>query len=178
MKKIIFAIVIALFLAGIVIAVGELYNPLWKATINSELSEYKDDFILGVGKPAKDIYDSTDILKAPMAPGKSIIIQSVVNNRALAGDYRADITIGTSKKWKLTLIASDAVGIGGNETLTWDLEKVPRKVKLTLIDYGTDSTRSKIVKTINIKTISSYSFNVPNKVGAYRYIDIKATKTF
>ena len=178
MKKITVFAIVAIILATIA-AADSLYNPLWKVTINSDLSGYGDDFSIGVGSPAIDAYDINDIVKAPQAPGRSIIIQSVVDGRALAGDYRAEGSILRLKKWEISLIAIDPnfVGFSGIENLTWNLERVPRNTKLTLIDYGADSTRSNIIKTVNMKKSSLYSFNVTNKFGVYRYIDIKVTKS-
>lgn len=180
MKRIlILALASIILLIALTIASDALYTPFWKITINSELSQYEDDFNLGVGALSKDAYDINDILKAPQSPGKSIIIQSVVNGRALSEDYRASIPLFTSKTWRLNLIAKDPnfIGISGAETLNWNLDKVPENLRVTLIDYGADSSRSSVVKTINIKQTGSYIFNVTNKFGNYRYIDIKVTKT-
>ena len=175
----IFAIAAILLVTGLALgANGLLYTPLWKVTINSELSSFKDDFSLGVGKPATDSYDINDILKAPLFPGKSIRIQSVIDGKALQEDYRANLWILKSKSWQTTLILNDPsfTGISGTEILTWKLERVPRNIKVMLIDYGKDLTRKNIVKNVDMKKNNSYSFNITNSIGSYRYIDIKVSK--
>ncbi len=179
-KIILFALVFLILAATISIAADSLYDPSWKVTIDSKLSQYRDDFSFGVGKPALDSYDEKDIIKAPQFPGKSILIQSVVEDVALQGDYRADIGLKRSKTWKTTLIANDPAfsGISGTEILTWNLDGIPRNIKLTLIDYGTDPGRTKIVRSIDMKKSSAYSFKVFNGIGPYRYVDIKATRLY
>lgn len=156
------------------------YTPVWEVDFNNTLANYSTIFTAGSGSPATDAYEpSADVLQPPAPPsGAYIQMRTLVNSQSLIGDYRADLQIDMPKKWNITLIVADPTwqGLSGTNTLTWS-HNAPANINLTLIDYGTSSTRTTPIKVTNMKNQSSYNFTVSNKIGPYRYINFIAEKS-
>ena len=81
--------------------------------------------------------------------------------------------------WDVNLKAFDNVyvGLSGTDSLAWIIDCSDSNIKLSLIDYGTDSGRTNIVKTIDLKTTNSYNIDVSGIMGPYRYLDLVLDKT-
>jgi hypothetical protein len=172
MRAILF-ILIAILAVSSVSAVPEN----WEITFNNNLLSYSSQFIAGTKESASDGYDSTnDILQPPAPPsGGYILMRTVVEKNPLVYDYRSPLDKYLSKTWNMTLIAYDPVYIGysGINTLEWNFLQY-KNIKLTLIDYGTDSSRKSIISQIDTSESNSYSTNVTNAIGIYRYLSLKA----
>ncbi len=149
------------------------YTPTGKVNFKNNLNGYTGRCTVGVGDYVTDDYDPAfDVMTPPSPPsGKSVQIVSMVSGEKLTIDYKSDLKPNNPKTWHLTLIA---VGVSsGTNTLTWDYD-FPKKVRLTLIDYGTDSTRTNVIEEIDMKETSAYTFDVSEAAGPYRYMDMVA----
>jgi hypothetical protein len=168
--------ILSLILLAIVLSFSittATYTPTGKVNFKNNLNGYIDRCTVGVGDYVTDDYDpAVDVMHPqPLPSGKDVQIVSIVSGEELTVDYRLDLEPGIPKTWQLTLKAIGASS--GTNTLTWDYD-FPKKVKLTLIDYGTDSTRTDVIEEIDMKGTSTYTFDVSEVAGPYRYIDMVA----
>jgi hypothetical protein len=152
----------------------------WSVGFQNNLAGYKDTFTPGVAPDALDGYEFTyDLLQPPGFPsGPYIQMFTVVDNYALTKDIRSPIPLYNTKTWEIKLVAMDSnyVGLTGTNSITWILSESLNELGneiLYLIDYGTDSSRTGAVATIDMRTQDNYSFDVTNVLGPYRYIDFE-----
>ena len=164
-----------------------LWNPLWEVSFVDALDTggtiLKDSYAIGAGGNGTDVYGlAEDILKVypPGWPDTGysgpvftyVGMESTVSGVKLAKDARAAVVGGTV--WNIDKVAGAAVA--GTETISWDVSdtNIPGALPLTLIDYGTDSSRTSAVTSVNMKTQSSYVVAVSGGPGTYRYLQVLA----
>ncbi len=157
------------------------YTPSWSIDFTNHLDNYTDTFSAGAGPLATDGYDpSADVQQPPATPsGAFIQMRTLVDQNILTVDNRADLQIETPKTWEITLIAMnpDYTPLSGQNILTWPDLSAMSDLNIQLIDYGTDSTRTNIIATIDPKQQTSYEFDVTSALGPYRYIDLIVEST-
>jgi hypothetical protein len=172
-------IIISIFLL-IVFSIS--VSASWEVKFSDNLGDYSSVFIAAVDEGAIDGYGNMDVLQQPAPPsGAYIQMRTRVDDNSLAIDYRAEPEPGVVKTWEIRKLIK---GIGEEDetneedTLTWELLDVPSNIELKLIDYGTDSGKTTVVETIDLKENSDYSFDVTKTgPGTFRYIDVTVTNT-
>jgi len=154
------------------------YND-WNIELNSKIQT--DDFtasgnhILGTKLEANDnmdIYDARMITP----PSYSIPFYSIIENEQFMVDYKSPINLYESKSWNITQKGSSEFRRSGTFTqeITWNLN-IPQGLEITLIDYGTDATRTNTIQEIDLNQQSDYTIEVTQPYNEYRYFTIKAT---
>jgi hypothetical protein len=100
-----------------------------------------------------------------------------VGGKELMKDSRAGLAQGTPKVWNIDKYKYDPDSVvSGDETIGWTLAGVPSEVQLTLIDYGTDPTRTTAVNTVDMRSQTSYVISgITGGTGTYRYLAFKAS---
>ncbi len=155
--------------------IASSFTLSWEVVFESTLLTYTDSFNAGVGTGASDGYGSEDILQPPPSPS-GIEMKTIVDLVALTKDYRLDDS--ATKIWEIKLKAQDQTGVGftGKNTISWFLADIPDDVRLLMIDYGTDSAKTNVVNTIDLKVDpdNKYRFEVSGADGTYRYLELIA----
>jgi len=151
----------------------------WEVVFINRLGVYVGDtFNAGVGDPATDGYEfGVDLPQIGLPAGKYIQMRTLVDGYKLTKDYRST---SLPKIWEVKLLVEgieeeDVVDETGN--VTWNYIGVPSNIGLTLIDYGTDSSRTTAVETIDMRADADnqYIFSVSKEgPGTYRYVDFVA----
>ena len=139
-----------------------------------------DTFNAGTDTTATDGYELTHDVKQPGAVGKYTQMRTYVDGEALTKDFREGLENNVAKTWQVKLLVQgieeeDAVDETG--TIKWDYTGVPSDIKLTFIDYGTDSSRTTPVATIDMRADidNIYTFDVLREgPGTYGYVDFTA----
>ena len=156
------------------------YSHDWNIQIDSRI-DYNSNiatgqFIAGTKSSASDSLDSNDG-RMIEAPSYSIPFYSIINSEYFMVDYKSDLLLDENKTWQITQKGSSEFRRAGTleETVTWDISNISEEINLTLIDYGSDSSRTNIIKEINLREDEEYVFNVTRPYQDYRYFDIIAT---
>jgi len=157
-------------------------SAFWEVVFSNTLDNYPDSFTAGTKEGASDGHDGLDVLQQPATPsGAYIQMRTRVDDKSLTKDYMAELVVGVAKTWEIRKLINGIVEedeIDEEDILTWDYTGVPSDIGLILIDYGTDSSRTTIVETIDLRGEDYYSFDVSKTgPGTFRYIDFVATKT-
>lgn len=177
-----FYALVLLAIVGVCSNASATWSPAWQVNIADELDTgsvvYKDTYALGAGGNGVDAFSLIDdVLKVhvigwpdsgysgPLV--KAISIASTVDAVELGKDARADAAEIT---WNIDLNAS--ASMSGTETLSWTLVSVPGGKALTLKDFGSDSARTSLVASTNMKSASSYVFSSTKSAAATRYIQV------
>ena len=186
-KRVLVGLLFAAICVSICLNADALWNPTWEVTFSDSLdlgdTVLKDSYALGAGGNGSDSYGiSEDILKV-YPPGwpdgtysglaqEYVGMESTVGGAKLAKDARA--TVGTVTTWDIDKVSNAA--ISGTETITWDASdtNIPGALPLTLIDYGTDSSRTTEVASVDMKAQSTYVVAVSGGSGVYRYMSVIA----
>jgi hypothetical protein len=180
-RKLVYAFVV---LAGLSLCMNAsaLWSPAWQVAITDSLDTggtvYTDVYSLGAGGNGVDAYSLVDdVLKVHLIgwPDSSytglvptaVSISSTVGGAELAKDARADAAEIT---WDIDLTASGS--LTGTETISWALTSVPAAKGLSLIDYGSDASRTSVVATTDMKSAGSYAFASTKSVGTTRYMQV------
>lgn len=169
--------IISISIIFAVLLMAGLVSADCKIEFNSQINSYPGtSFEAGFLTGATDSYDPVfDVMQPGMPGGKYTQMRSLVDSMPLAKDFRSN---SDNKKWEITKIAvdPDSQGLSGTDSLTWTID-CSDSIKLTLIDYGNDKTRTNIVKSIDLKQTNSYSTEVSNVIGPYRYLNLILSKT-
>jgi hypothetical protein len=97
---------------------------------------------------------------------------TTVDGKKLMRDNRANLVEGSPKSWNVDKYKYDPNSqVSGSETIGWDITAVPPDVSLTLIDYGTDASRTSAVSTVDMRSQSDYMMSgITGGTGIYRYL--------
>lgn len=174
-------VLLSIFLVVLSISV----SASWEVKFTNDLSgDYTPDtFTAGIKEGATDDYDfGIDLPQIGNPPSRGYIqMRTRVDDNSLTKDYRAELEPGAVKTWEIRKLIKgieEEDEIDEEDTLTWELIDVPANIELKLIDYGTDSGKTTVVETINLKEDDSYLFDVVKTgPGTFRYIDFIATNT-
>jgi len=157
-------------------------TPIWDVDFTNSLSgDYiNDTFVAGTDTTATDDYELTHDVKQAGAVGEYTQMRTYLGGEALTKDFREGLEDNVAKTWEVKLLVKgieeeDAVDETG--TIKWDYTGVPSDIGLTLIDYGTDSSRTTAVGTIDMRADADneYTFSVSREgPGTYRYLDFEA----
>ena len=163
----------------VLVCITPLINA-WDLTLNSQISGEdfvaKGQFIAGVSSFASDNVDMFDgrLLESP---SYNIPLYTIVSSENFMLDYRSELVKNQAKIWSITQKGSSEFRNTANftEDMNWDISKLPSNVNIILRDYGSDNSRTNIVKSINLRDSSSYEFEVNSPYGEYRYFDLSLT---
>ena len=151
----------------------------WEVEFSNTLDAYKDTFTAGTKEGASDDYDfGIDIKQTPPSPGTYLEMRTRVDGNSLTKDYMAELVVGIPKTWEIRKIINgleEEEEINEKDTLIWNISGVPLDISLSLVDYGTDSSRTTAVETIDLRKNDSYLFDVSKTgPGTFRYMDFVA----
>jgi hypothetical protein len=159
-----------------------IWSPDWQVEFTDELDSggvvLKDKYAIGAG--AADGYLLTEDIYKVKLPGwpdsgysgpvaEYICMSSTAGAVELARDARSTLS------WDIDLSASAVVS--GTQTISWVMSGVPGDVNLSLIDYGTDSSRTTEVASTALNSASSSPFSVTTSAGVYRYMRVAVSVT-
>jgi hypothetical protein len=179
--KLVYAFVVLAGL-GLCLNASALWSPAWQVAMTDALDTggtvYTDVYSLGVGGNGVDAYSLVDdVLKVHLIgwPDSSytgpvpvaVSISSTVDGAELAKDARAD---AAEISWDIDLTASGS--LTGTETISWALTSVPGDKGLSLIDYGSDASRTSVVATTDMKSAGLYAFASTKSVASTRYMQV------
>ncbi len=134
-----------------------------------------DNFYAGVTDFSNDGYDlGDDILNPPPVPGEYSDLTTLVDGNRLMVDNKSPIPFLTSKNWPIDLIVGNPsfTIMSGDNLVIWDISQVPSFYSIHLNDYGSDSSRTALMNSIDMRSNLDYQFPV-NGVGIVRYLDLE-----
>jgi len=150
----------------------------WSLRLNSEInlenSSSVSGFVAGYDALSSD---GLDVFDVAVIEGQecSTPLYSIIDSRRFMVDYRGGLEAGQEKIWDIAQKANEEFIPVSNlkEKITWKLYNVPEHIQLKFIDYG--ESGNSIVREIDIKSESSYEFDVSNIEGEYRNFKIIAS---
>ena len=148
-------------------------DVIWEVEFTNSLSGYNDRFFGSMDSEATDGYEIThDLLQPPAPPSGGVKMISIVDGWVLTKDCRGNFP----NTWNIILAAEDNlfVGFTGTNKIIWDYFNVPEPIYLLLNDYGTDSTRTNLIASINLRNNDEYVFYINNALYIYRYLELEA----
>ena len=155
------------------------YSPDWTVRIDAEIETSSftasGQFLAGADDPAQDDFDNYDG-RLVESPSYSIALFTMDGNNYIMADYKESIASLDSKVWQITQRGSrDLRNIGTvSQEILWNLSEVSSTIDLALYDYGGDASRENLIQLINLRNQSSYSFDVTDPYGEYRYFNLVA----
>jgi len=150
----------------------------WSILFITSITDHPQDmFEAGFNELGTDDYDAfTDAFQLTPPGGNYTSMVTQVGPYPLTKDFRGHIEGNKTWQIKKTAVDDEGIGLSGTDSMSWTINNIPANIGLTLIDYGSDSTRSNPVTLLNLKEISRYDFEVNNAIGDYRFMDLVLTK--
>ena len=148
-----------------------LCNKFHNSATDQDLN---DNFFARVDDLSLDSYTlGDDILNPPPVPGDYSDLTTLVDGNRLMTDSRAPIPLFSSKKWNLDLILGNQIftPISGTNTIISDLSQFPSNYLAFLNDYGTDSSRTTLIGSTDLRAIPNYEFPTSG-LGIVRYLQL------
>jgi len=176
---------IFIFIGLFIVIVSFLLIPVisgsdgWSVRLNSEInlvnSSSVSSFVAGYDFISNDGLDRFDV-EVIETQQYSTLMYSIIDGKYLIVDYKSSPTSNQEKVWDIAQKSSEEFKDMSNlnEQITWKFYNIPDEVSLKLVDYGDSSSRSSVVREIDLKEKSSYKFQFSNPAGEYRYFRIIA----
>lgn len=155
-----------LFLVLICLTLSMISSTELDSTINAQLSDFDTDFYFQTASDALAGYDYLDSLLLSFPNGNYSFLYSNIVSKNLTNDA------WPASNRTLNLVYRVNPSTSGTLALTWDSSTFGFNYTVSLIDYGSDSSYTTAITSVNMKTSSSYSVSFS---GTLRYFIMNVT---